>query len=464
MPPFRLYQGMDDKRYGHILSTHAMELEFDTFFFYEDPYLIVLLLGVNQKLVPMTNSRLNRWLNVLAGDYGPQQVFICPVEVKDAGPFEYAIKHLGAVIEPDSTDPLSVGNYGIFLDRACQLSSLPALRFTRRPRTSYWELFQHYGPHRTLETIQSSIPVDIQGVIAMRDEARCVFTGGQTDITTVWIVPPIFGLLTCPDSDGDWDPTTFECPANVFTMRGDLAQSFYLNRFGVDVDDQYRIVVFTPEGGLLDLLPSHFTPPSQSPNEQSIDYFLRKHFRFCLNVQLCRGDITEDFPQTQIYQTSIELGIDDLAPPKDPRWKTEIGKEIRRDLYARQIPESYNVEADYISGDLSVVFEFNLFVTISFCQRRLCDSRRGTERTKITVNVGDERPYTVNRDRFRTESGEGKSGRVTIENKRRDVNPNGDDVRKRVYMDTATRGPSGFISCAAELRNRENVEPDGGGN
>ncbi|KAK7045290.1 hypothetical protein R3P38DRAFT_2609712 [Favolaschia claudopus] len=348
---------MDLKPCGHILSTHAMELEFDTFFFYEDPCLIVLLFGVNQNLVPMTNSQLNRWLNILAGDHGPQEVFICPVKVEDAGAFEYKMNRSGAVMEPDSTDPLSPGNYGIFLDHTgdCRCSSVPALRYARRPRTSYWELFQYREPH-TLETVKSSIPTDIQHSVAIRDDARCVFTGDQTDLTTVWVVPPIFGILTEDVSDGDWDPTPFKCPANVFTMRSDLAQSFYLNLFGVDVDDQYRIVMFTPEGGLQELLPSHFKPFGQSQYDQATDHFLRRHFRLCLNVQLCQGDIHEDFPGAEIFETSIELGIsyyangllnlEDLAPAEDPRWETELGQEIHRDLWARRKPASDTRQAN----------------------------------------------------------------------------------------------------------------------
>ncbi|KAK7045299.1 hypothetical protein R3P38DRAFT_2766805 [Favolaschia claudopus] len=296
---------MDDKRHGHILSIHAMELEFDTFFFYRAPCLIVLLFGANQKLTPMTNSRLNRWLNVLAGDHGPQEVFLCPVEVEDAGPFEYTMKCTGEVIEPDSTAPLATGNYGIFIDRTCELSTAPALRFARKPC--------------------NSIPPDIQHIVAMRDDARCVFTGAKTDLATVWVVPPDFGLMTEDVSDGDWDPTSF------------------------------RRSILGPEGGLQDLLPSHFTPPSQPQHEHSMDYFLRRHFRLCLNVQLRQGDIAEDFSEAEIFETSLELGItyyadgllnlEDLAPAEDPRWETELGQEIHRDLWARLKPASDNLQA-----------------------------------------------------------------------------------------------------------------------
>jgi len=68
----------------------------------------------------------------------------------------------------------------------------------------------------------------------------------------------------------------------------------------------------------------HFTGPD--------DYFLRKHFKHCLRVHLLRGDIGEDYSQNAVRSALSELGLwepdDEAVPFDDPRWTTELGKEI----------------------------------------------------------------------------------------------------------------------------------------
>ena len=62
------------------------------------------------------------------------------------------------------------------------------------------------------------------------------------------------------------------------------------------------------------------------------DYFLREHFKHCLRVHLLHGDIHDDYPQEVIVQALTDLGLWDRedveAPLGDPRWNTELAKEI----------------------------------------------------------------------------------------------------------------------------------------
>jgi hypothetical protein len=62
------------------------------------------------------------------------------------------------------------------------------------------------------------------------------------------------------------------------------------------------------------------------------DYFLREHFRHCLRVHLLHGDIIVDYPQHVVTKALADLGLwerdDEEAPLDDPRWNSELGKEI----------------------------------------------------------------------------------------------------------------------------------------
>jgi len=72
-------------------------------------------------------------------------------------------------------------------------------------------------------------------------------------------------------------------------------------------------------------------PGSRQPTGPD-DCFLREHFRHCLRVHLLHGDIHEDYPQEVVVKALADLGLwerDDVeAPFDDPRWNTELGKEI----------------------------------------------------------------------------------------------------------------------------------------
>ena len=62
------------------------------------------------------------------------------------------------------------------------------------------------------------------------------------------------------------------------------------------------------------------------------DYSLREHFRHCLRVHLLHGDVTIDYPQPVVTKTLADLGLwerdDEEVPLDDPRWNSELGKEI----------------------------------------------------------------------------------------------------------------------------------------
>lgn len=139
-------------------------------------------------------------------------------------------------------------------------------------------------------------------------------------------------------------------------IRKDLLDAFQGNAFGIDVDvsfssaseplqsltalplqDDYRIVILRdmgPVGKLLTGIDSQaffrrpqFKAQFTGPDE----YFLRQHFKFCLEVHFFGGDIRAVYPREVVYERIFELGImgeKRLASFDDPRWETELGREL----------------------------------------------------------------------------------------------------------------------------------------
>ncbi|KZT40862.1 hypothetical protein SISSUDRAFT_1043596, partial [Sistotremastrum suecicum HHB10207 ss-3] len=103
---------------------------------------------------------------------------------------------------------------------------------------------------------------------------------------------------------------------------------FFENAFGIDVDDNYRIVQFVDLPELS--LPSHVPGAQRAHLEPSADRFLRYHFMWCLRVNICGGHVMDEFDEGEVLGMMEALGLRGpqlVTPPvTDPRWKTEIGQ------------------------------------------------------------------------------------------------------------------------------------------
>ncbi|XP_006457001.1 hypothetical protein AGABI2DRAFT_122876 [Agaricus bisporus var. bisporus H97] len=113
---------------------------------------------------------------------------------------------------------------------------------------------------------------------------------------------------------------------NVICGRKDIIALFWENKLGVDVDDNRRIVVFEGSESLNNGAPlkTHLTRShgSDGPN----DSFLRLHFKECLAVSVCLGDVREDYEEQEIEIFMEDLGVyDNEIDPSDPRWSTKLG-------------------------------------------------------------------------------------------------------------------------------------------
>jgi hypothetical protein len=145
-----------------------------------------------------------------------------------------------------------------------------------------------------------------------------------------------------------FDHTPLFSAANVLTLRQDLIYFFHSNHFGVDVDDDHRIVVLAPIGGLEQDLPTHLPLQSHNP---AMEEFLRLHFRFSLSVQLRGGDIHDDYPLGRILAMMDELGVPHamtenpeecvMVTLSDSRWQTVLGRAILADTVKHQVTQSF---------------------------------------------------------------------------------------------------------------------------
>ena len=101
--------------------------------------------------------------------------------------------------------------------------------------------------------------------------------------------------------------------------------------------DNYRIINFEPELLSADApLKSHLTL-GDGPYRPS-DRFLRLHFKRCLAVSACRGDVNDDYKRQEIENFMDELGIfDDEIDESDPRWMTPLGMEVHSYLIRQRL-------------------------------------------------------------------------------------------------------------------------------
>jgi len=177
---------------------------------------------------------------------------------------------------------------------------------------------------------------------ALDRDRQCIFSGvmpsSDSALVATWIFPPFLGYEL---SDDQWlenkyykdpdacDLTELMVVENVVSCHKDIVALFWENRLGVDVDDEYRVIMFDGPECLKDgaLLKSHLTL-ADGPRQPN-DRFLRLHFKRCLAVSVCRGDVTEDYEEQEIENFMDELGVyDDKVDTTDPRLETPLGVEV----------------------------------------------------------------------------------------------------------------------------------------
>ncbi|KAK7045220.1 hypothetical protein R3P38DRAFT_2509117 [Favolaschia claudopus] len=336
----------DATDYGHFLSTHSKAMGFDTFFWVTRHPIAELLIGVNQNTTPMTCALFSTSDDDV-DEEECQKIYICPVEITSTGVLQYWMTPNGNVFEPNSEAPLPTGNYGIFFDAECMRSGLPALQYSREHYVSIAWYFWDESKANIDQSLLNSIPAQLRNAATLRDSSRCVFTDEVEELTSVWIIPPSVAWTSHQTSDSSveehWNQEPFVHVANILTIQASLVVYFYQHYFAVDVDDGYKIIILKTNCDIRDMLPTHFTPGENY--DPATDTFLRMHFRYSIIHQNRKGDIHDEYTVDTVAQIMFDLGVpwdvpvgeamETIAPPHDPRWETDLGREIRKDFEKR---------------------------------------------------------------------------------------------------------------------------------
>ncbi|KZT40887.1 hypothetical protein SISSUDRAFT_1059931 [Sistotremastrum suecicum HHB10207 ss-3] len=138
---------------------------------------------------------------------------------------------------------------------------------------------------------------------------------------------------------------------NGILINQNLVTAFQRYDFGIDVDDNYRIVRFTDKEPIE--VPSHVPEAQAQHFDSTSDEFFRRHFEWCLRVHITGGHVQDDFDRGEIYRTMRQLGLDgdgsdddDPPPPDDPRWQTEIGQLCFQMYMESQLTDSVDFDED----------------------------------------------------------------------------------------------------------------------
>ncbi|KAF8514145.1 hypothetical protein JB92DRAFT_3115792 [Gautieria morchelliformis] len=308
----------------HLISEVSRNLGRDTFVFW--PCVpAFLLVGVNQKLTGMTSAGMRRWLH-LVNPIMPDAE-LRPVAMRKFDILRYTVIPTAETIPALDTTPLHSGDYGLFPVDYRRDSFGSTQRLVIQPRNSFAEYVRIHDIHNTLTKRELyTFPPSVEQSVRLRDS-----------------------LDTWPNEE-TCDYTPFLNASNACIMRRDLLSLFHANAFSIDVDDNFRIVVFRDMGSVT--VPSHI-PKSHDPAcAGPDDRFLREHFRWSLLVNLFGGDISEEYDTDRVVAVMDQLGMlrgsdNPLAPIDDPRWDSDvIGQALweslmRSTLYsAADTPES----------------------------------------------------------------------------------------------------------------------------
>ncbi|PPQ69453.1 hypothetical protein CVT26_002863 [Gymnopilus dilepis] len=325
----------------HLLSKKSQRLERDTFFFRPNSFGF-LIGGLNRRLTKVTAATLNRWGKLC--DSRCPRFYLRPVKLKKCGILTYTPESMGDAIGPESTDTLESGDYTIEV-KDCDMAdpfdfnnmTLPFISSSAHLKSfSELEGADEVPEHLKVLRHWNVFPTGLEDIIAKRDGMQCMITGTKNDVGVSWIFPPAWADLSSDMSHLE-NHEGLRVPSNAMLMQKSLISAFHDNAFGIDVDDNYRIVVFCYTDQSKDDL-AHFRDEvaylSHCPACTSMRGFLRQHFRRCVLVNFRGGGISEDYPYDMILETMEALGVgsddepDDMVSLGDPLWSTPLGREI----------------------------------------------------------------------------------------------------------------------------------------
>ncbi|KAH9478921.1 hypothetical protein JR316_0009384 [Psilocybe cubensis] len=308
------------------------------------------LSGLNQEITPISSKILHDWGRFVDEDCLDFEIYPVTVE-KGRGLFNCYRTRSGDNIPADSTDIIPPGDYDFdipsspFSNPFKIVSGVPSFKerkYDAEQPNARWmvRVEPEYMPLFELNDI-------IINSVMRRDHGQCMITGvtNAEVVTAAWLVPPPFvEVMKQLEYESEYkDPNQLYIPGNAITLQKDLADAFFENAIGIDVNDNYRVVLFRDIGpigepfkGATNIRPYFKQPMNRDRFKGPDDIFLRAHFLHCLYVNLYGGDITRQYTREVVDRQMQILRLDGERRPlphNHPLWKKELSRVIYQYYY-----------------------------------------------------------------------------------------------------------------------------------
>ncbi|KAH9478930.1 hypothetical protein JR316_0009393 [Psilocybe cubensis] len=356
----------------HILSKVSKDLGKDIFFW--TPKSMHLMGGLNHNVTPINSRILHLWATLLDFRKERRVKFeVFPVTVKriPTGIFHHERYRSGENIPEMSTDTLPPGDYDFHVFGEKKIHpfyptfNIPSFKRVKYLTTLPKEEAVLIYTVRPEEVFMFDVPDDVQKHVLQRDHGQCVVTGvsGDDVVSVVWAVPPplIYAMKYVEGGRTYSAMGELYKSINAITLRKDLADAFLDGAFGIDVDDDYRVVVlrnFGPEAQSLigTNIQAYFRQPGAKDRfEGPMDIFLRAHFANCLFVNFQGGDIVDQYPMHVVGERCNRLGLslgESRISRRSKLWNDELSQILYEHCYGRPFgphPDNSDSEFQYES-------------------------------------------------------------------------------------------------------------------
>ncbi|EIW54356.1 uncharacterized protein TRAVEDRAFT_52064 [Trametes versicolor FP-101664 SS1] len=358
-------------------SVRALERNADVFVWWPDNTLVACF---NAQITPVTPDILLRWIGMPAESIQEGQIVVKHARLEHRGILDYSMHPLETV---GNTTVLSAGVYGCFISDPTEIPkglapiepgiyvrSFKEIRSDHEGHVKANPLL--YEPDH-LEWYNSDV-YDIADALRQQVDVphnQCVFTGYTSNVAASNApTPSIITGSSGPTSDaaaksmGDnasvapktvelyWifpssmngendtrsiDLRKCECWENILPMCVDVHELWFANELSVDVDDGYRIRIFTrAAAAVMAGLPERL----DNPNPEWAFYF-RLHLLHTLLLRFCGGDICTEYGYRTMADLSARIAEANAVSNREAAiWQTEMGKDalelldagIQRDL------------------------------------------------------------------------------------------------------------------------------------
>ncbi|KAH7903853.1 hypothetical protein BJ138DRAFT_1119986 [Hygrophoropsis aurantiaca] len=333
----------DEYKPCHELSTISKGLHRNFFIWSERPYGLAGGLHLDPCNNPISVTALYRWIDLILNTPTPFDLFhvqIAPVDLLAV--FTYRITPVGDALPRTSTELLRSGDVGIIGPGELPLCGLvdgrPACIPLPYKQRSFFYLEAYLRETHPETDLKYRITRPLIKCVRTRDHHCCVITGtpesAGAPLTATWICPPFIVTNPC-GHDSNRNKAELEeaiapflTVSNGLTFREDIAELFSQNSFGIDVDDNYRIVFFGPHEDYAPLHPrTHLDMSHTDPATRPSDVYLRQHFIRCLKHVMLGGDVYQEYQYVDLTGFLEARGVyDGEVDPADPEWLTPYGK------------------------------------------------------------------------------------------------------------------------------------------